>query len=542
MEHHSGSFVVERLTLFNIFATALTYFAITLAIGFLRAPKYPDSLPWVGHGKSWAVALKNTFDGFSKSRDWLQEGYQKYSKQGRAFVIPSMLGLPIEVSIPRSQMQWMLDQPDHVLSTRSAHYDTLNGDYAFVSPAILKDPYHEHILHKNLARNLNAIIPELVDEVSIDVADVCGADTEQFEKVNLMEGFLMNIIPKITNRMLVGESVCRNPDFLKNMMGFTTDVVLGLILFPMLPRALHPIIGPIYSLGAKYHYWRTRKYTLPIIKKRLEDFRKKDAGDPTYAEWKAPNDFITWTIRTAMDEGRNDELQPSRIAIRICPLNFASIHTTAITAHSALIDILSADPSVVEALREEATRIYNEDGKQWTKNGLSRMYKLDSAIRESQRHSTMAMSLISKKVIAKEGITSPEGIHYPYGCLLSCAWLPVAHDDELYGKEDAYDAFRFSRDREQFESMSENEKVNVDVLKLRQSGMVTTSPAHQAFGHGRHACPGRFFVAHELKIMFAHLFMNYELKPITERPVTNWVGRTSIPPKVDIEIRKRKMQ
>jgi cytochrome P450 len=287
--------------------------------------------------------------------------------------------------------------------------------------------------------------------------------------------------------MLVGKSICRNPDFLKNMMGYTMDVVLGFIMFPMLPRTLHPLIGPIYGLRPKYHYWQTRKYTLPIIKKRLEDIRKKEAGDPTYADWKAPNDFITWSICTAMDEGRNDELEPSRIAMRVCPLNFASIHTTAITAHSALIDILSADPNVVDALCDEATRIYNEDGKQWTKNGLSRMYKLDSAIRESQRHSTMAMSLISKKVVAKEGITSPEGVHYPYGCLLSNAWLPVAHDEEVYAKEDTYDAFRFSRDREEFDSMSENEKANVDVLKLRQSGMVTTGHAHQAFGHGRHA-------------------------------------------------------
>jgi hypothetical protein len=192
MEHQPGSFVVERLTLFNIFATALTYFVVTIALNFLRAPKYPESLPWVGHGKSWSAVFKNTIDGFSQSRDWLQEGYRTYHKQGRAFVIPSMLGVPTEVSIPKSQMQWMLDQPDHVLSTSAAHYDTLNGDYAFVSKAILKDAYHEHVIHKNLARNLNAIIPELVDEVNIDVGAVCGVDTEQFKKLDLMEGFLLD--------------------------------------------------------------------------------------------------------------------------------------------------------------------------------------------------------------------------------------------------------------------------------------------------------------------------------------------------------------
>lgn len=293
MEHHPWSFVVERLTLFNIFATALTYVAITTALAFLRAPKYADSLPWVGHGKSWYGSWKNTFDGFTKSRDWLQDGYRKYHRYGRAFVLPSMLGMPTEVSIPRSQMQWFLDQPDHMLSTQAAHYDILNGEYSFITPAILKDPYHEHIIHKNLARNLNTIIPEMADEISFNVADVCGTDTEQFKKVDLMKGFFMNIIPKITNRMLIGKSICRNPDFIKNMMSFTTDVVLGLMLLPLVPRGLHPLIGGIYSLAPKYHYWRTREYTLPIVKQRLEDFRKKEAGDPAYANWKAPSDFVT---------------------------------------------------------------------------------------------------------------------------------------------------------------------------------------------------------------------------------------------------------
>lgn len=487
MSQPSNSFLAENFTLFNVFATGLTYFAVTVALNFLRAPKIPDELPWVGHGKSWTASLKNTFDGFSKGRDWLLEGYRKYHKHGRAFVLPSALGVPTEVSIPRSQMQWMIDQPDNVLSTSAAHYDGLNGEYAFITPALLKDPYHEHIVHKSLARNLNAIIPELVDEVQVDVDEVCGVDAQEFKKVDIMDELLMGVIPKITNRMLVGKSVCRNPDYLKNMMAFTMDIVFGFMLFPLLPRTFHPIVGPIFSLFPKYHYWNTKKYTVPIIKKRLDDMRKKEAGDPAYADWKAPNDYITWTVRIATDEGRNDELEPDRIAMRVCPLNFASIHTTAITAHSALINIMSSDPSVMEALREEATQVYNEEGQQWTKNGLARLYKLDSAIRESQRYSTMALSLISKKVVAKEGITSPEGIHYPYGCLLTSPWLPIATDDEVHKNQDSYDPFRFSREREQFESMTEDEKAGVDVLKLRQSGMVTTGATNQAFGHGRHA-------------------------------------------------------
>jgi len=55
------------------------------------------------------------------------------------------------------------------------------------------------------------------------------------------------------------------------------------------------------------------------------------------------------------------------------------------------------------------------------------------------------------------------------------------------------------------------------------------------------ASPGRFFVAHELKMILAFLLQNYELKPMKERPQPMWIGQTIIPPlDVKIEIRRRK--
>ncbi|KAF2683889.1 cytochrome P450 [Lentithecium fluviatile CBS 122367] len=544
----AGSYLAQQiadaaplLTPYNIFLACVTYLAISIVGSFVRAPRYPISVPWVGHGKGWLSAFKNVFSGFSSSKAWVQTGYEKYSKSGKAFVLPSMLGAPAETVIPQSQMQWLLEQPDSVLSTAAAHYDTLQGDYSFVKPVILKDPYHEHVIHKNLARNLNAVVPELDDEIRHALDHLCGLDTEQFVKMDMLEGFMMKIIPIFTNRMLVGLPLCRNQDFLDTMLGYTMDVIRGFLLFALVPKLLHPIVGAVHSLGPKYHYWRSRKYTRPLVQKRLHDIRKKDAGDPEYKDWKEPNDFVTWSIRTAMAEGRQDELDPGRIAIRIMPLNFASIHTTAMTGQGVLIDVLSADPSVVEALREEAERIYKEEGNRWTKNGLSRMYRMDSAIRESQRHSAIALTFVSKKVMVKEGITTPEGVHLEYGTNVGCPWLPAANDPDIYEKPDEFDAFRYSREREEYETMNADEKSKVDALKLKQSGLVTTGNYHLPFGHGRHACPGRFFVAHELKMLFGHMLIHYDVRPLAERPKTMWVGRTMIPPKAVLEVRRRRV-
>lgn len=53
--------------------------------------------------------------------------------------------------------------------------------------------------------------------------------------------------------------------------------------------------------------------------------------------------------------------------------------------------------------------------------------------------------------------------------------------------------------------------------------------------------PGRFFVAHELKMVLAYLLNNYDIKPISERPKPQWLGQNSIPPlHAKIEVRRRK--
>ncbi|KAF8662735.1 hypothetical protein AX14_007030 [Amanita brunnescens Koide BX004] len=62
------------------------------------------------------------------------------------------------------------------------------------------------------------------------------------------------------------------------------------------------------------------------------------------------------------------------------------------------------------------------------------------------------------------------------------------------------------------------------------------------FGHGRHACPGRFFVANELKAMLAHILLNYDVKMANGggRPEDMWFGRSSLPnTKAEVLFRKR---
>jgi cytochrome P450 len=471
------------LTLSTAVGAIVTYVIVATLYHTVTAAQPPTSIPWQGYGKGWIAGVRNFF-ALTKSKEWLMAGYERYSKNDKIFVLPTTLGMKAEIVMPRSQMSWMFDQPDSILSTSAAHYDVLHGEYAFVEPIILRDPYHEHVVHRNLVRNLNTIIPELEEEIPAAVEATYGVDTENYTKIDVLDSF-MRMVPRLTNRMLVGAPLCGNQKYLDAVLAFTQDVIRTQTIMTLLPKTLHPFLGNVLGLASKYHYWLASRFTLPLIRERVDALKSKDAGDNK--NYKEPHDYITWAYRTALAEGRSEEIRPDRIAKRIMPLNFAAIHTTSLTAYDVMGNILSADPSVIESLREEAHRIFKEEGG-WTKQGLTRMHRMDSAIREAQRFSPIALTFITRKVVAKEGIVTPEGVHVKYGTFLSCPWMPLAMDEDIHEKDAAvFDPFRYSRAKEEYDAMSPEEKEKANTLKLKQSGMVTTSDRHLPFGHGRHA-------------------------------------------------------
>lgn len=49
--------------------------------------------------------------------------------------------------------------------------------------------------------------------------------------------------------------------------------------------------------------------------------------------------------------------------------------------------------------------------------------------------------------------------------------------------------------------------------------MVSVADDFLSFGHGRHACPGRFFASNEVKMLMAYVIMNYDVEFMKERVV-----------------------
>ena len=69
----------------------------------------------------------------------------------------------------------------------------------------------------------------------------------------------------------------------------------------------------------------------------------------------------------------------------------------------------------------------------------------------------------------------------------------------VYSSPDTFDAARFLKRRQ--------------IKGLENSSLlVATSKDHTAFSHGKHACPGRFFAANEVKIALLHVLLKYDVR------------------------------
>lgn len=125
------------------------------------------------------------------------------------------------------------------------------------------------------------------------------------------------------------------------------------------------------------------------------------------------------------------------------------------------------------------------------------------------------------------GITLSDGTHIPRGVVIAFSHYAIHQDPTYYpDNPNAWDGFRFSAPRETVGAKADLTKV----LEQKNQNLTATGADFQSFGHGRHACPGRFFASQEMKLMLAHIVMNYDVRVVGgSRPANKNFGGSSVP-------------
>lgn len=187
---------------------------------------------------------------------------------------------------------------------------------------------------------------------------------------------IARIVSRIFARISVGLPLCRDEEWLHINEKHTYDVFATVIILRMLPKYLHPIV--VWFLPSSYklhrHVQRAKQLIGPIVKER-----RKTESQAGHLQEK-PNDVLQWM----MDAATEDEGKPDKLAHQQLNLTLAAVHTTTAAITHALLD-LCAYPEYLATLREEVDGVYDNEEK-WGKSTLDKLEKMDSFLKESQRH------------------------------------------------------------------------------------------------------------------------------------------------------------
>lgn len=334
-----------------------------------------------------------------------------------ACIVPIM-GPGKTILLPAKDAKFVIDQPRDVLNLHESVMDALQIKYTF-EPKIVTEPLHHHIITTTLTNQTGNLVPTLAEETALSLDTVCGTDTTAWHDVCVYKS-LQYSIARVTNRIFLGTPLCRNPDLIRLGVACAQDIPFAATVLRLFPGFMRPLVAPIITLPNKIHEGGYLKIVLPTVERRMRETaeRRRDPEKQKHAE-PFPNDFLQWLIDQALDLAENGgdpyHADPKTVARRIIAVNFASIHTSSITITGAILDLVASKPEYIEALREEIQTVLAAHGGKWDKKALSQMLLLDSTMRESTRLNSFATVALGKRIVAQDGLTTPDGVHIPKG-------------------------------------------------------------------------------------------------------------------------------
>ncbi|KAJ6188969.1 hypothetical protein N7519_003877 [Penicillium mononematosum] len=328
------------------------------------------------------------------------------------------------------------------------------------------------------------------------------------------------MVARLSSLIFVGETISHDDEWIDVSVNYAIDAFMAMRDLREWPSILHPVVH--WFLPSTQKLRKHLKMARSIISREIDRRALIRAGKLPADDPPRGPDALDWYRETA--EARNN-LTFDQSCAQV-GLALAAIHTTSNLLTNVIYD-LAAYPEYIQPLRDEIRAVAAEDGV-LKKTSLLKLRLMDSVMKESQR--TNPLSLTSMNRLAHKQIVLSDGSVIPKGANMFVS-TKTLEDDSIYPNASTYDGYRFYKKRQQ----PGNE---------HRHQFVTTTSEHFVFGHGIHACPGRFFAANETKIMLLHLLLKYDWKLQSGgRPPNIENGVESITdPRVEILFRSRESE
>ena len=187
------------------------------------------------------------------------------------------------------------------------------------------------------------------------------------------------MIARLSALAFLGPKFCRNQDWIDVSVNYTLDVFNAARILNLWTPIFRPIVVWFLPETRKLrtHLRKARSIIEPEMAERA---RQRKLRNPS-----THSDALEWFRESS--EAAN---KPLDITLSQICLSIAAIHITSQLLINVMYD-LAAYPEYVDALREELSRVLEED-QGWKSTTLAKLKIMDSVIKESQRMNPISMS------------------------------------------------------------------------------------------------------------------------------------------------------
>ncbi|KIX08844.1 uncharacterized protein Z518_03501 [Rhinocladiella mackenziei CBS 650.93] len=457
---------------------------------FIDFQKYPDvptlrlsSKPWI-----WG-AREDAKLWVTDALSVLLTGYERYSSKGQNYLVTRPEG-KLMVVAPRF-IEEVRRAPETHVQNLPANNELTQLRYT-LHPKMTYNQFHHDIpLRKSLTESLGPKLPDIVEEakLTLNARSNSLVLTEWVSYKMYPLGF--QIVTRTANRLLFGIELTRNAEFEQLSINYAGILFGGAEKIRSYPSFLKPLIM-WYATDIHRTQREASKHLAPVIEKRIQEEDKYVAAG-SHDEWKKrkPEDVIQWVLDVAPPEDRRVD----HLVYRMLHINVGAIHTSSISFLETIY-FLAIYPQYHQDLRDEIESVFKQE-KAWTKQALTNLKRLDSFITEALRLCPFTALKLQRCTVQdwkmSDGTVIPKGVHF------WCNYFAMSQDDAFWENAKTFDPWRMYRLRQQ--PGQEN-----------QHQWVMTTSTNLTFGHGKHACPGRFFAANEIKTLLALIIMNYDIR------------------------------
>ncbi|KAJ3049748.1 hypothetical protein HK097_009291 [Rhizophlyctis rosea] len=433
-------------------------------------PRAKGALPIIGH----AAAFE------SEPAAWLKE---QFLKLGEAVSV-NFAGWEVAILGPKYVREYFA-APDAKLDFNAAVVESLAADVT-VGMGVITNPFHITALRERfnplLIEKHQIVFDAMEGFVQSTIGkQMAGKVSGQPVILDDVRDWSWRIVAKSSARCFVGEKLSDNQQLIDIFISYNGVINTAMRHYRLMPNFLKPITK--YFIGRPIRQQETQLGAI-IFPEILERQKlRHELGD----SWQAPDDMLQFLIDSRRPDGLpepNDE-----ILSRVFALIFASMITTTFRTWQFVYDI-AGNAEVQKQLYEEQLQVIAKHGTAFTKDAVSDMKLMDNCVRESLR---LSVSVFASSRKAMQDVEFADGTQLPKGRMVMLAGYDIQRDPERYANPDEFNP-------------------------SHHAGKVSTTPDRNfiLFGMGKHACPGRFFAALEMKAALAALLRSYEFHVVED--------------------------